>query len=78
MATKQTKKRITTKQKKQKKVILLEELNWKQIDAFDRKKTVFFLPISPLEEHGPHLPVGTDYLTARDAATEAIKLLNNH
>ena len=76
MTTKQTKKRITTKQKKQKKVILLEELNWKQIDAFDRKKTVFFLPISPLEEHGPHLPVGTDYLTARDAATEAIKLLN--
>ena len=53
----------------------LEEMNWKQIDALDRSKTIFFLPLSPLEEHGPHLPVGTDLLTARDAAKEAIKLL---
>jgi creatinine amidohydrolase/Fe(II)-dependent formamide hydrolase-like protein len=29
-----------------------------------------------MEEHGPHLPVGTDFLTARDAAMEAIKILN--
>jgi creatinine amidohydrolase len=58
------------------KLIQLEELNWKQIDALDRKKTIFFIPISPLEEHGPHLPVGTDLLTTRDAAKEAIKLVN--
>jgi len=58
------------------KIIKLEELSWKQIDALDREKTIFFLPISPLEEHGPHLPVGTDFLTARDAAIEAIKILN--
>ena len=57
-------------------IFQLEELSWKQIDAFDRKKTIFFLPISPLEEHGPHLPVGTDFLTARDSAKEAIKILN--
>ena len=53
----------------------LEEMNWKQIDALDRNKTLFFLPISPLEEHGPHLPVGTDFLVARDAAKEAIREL---
>ena len=53
-----------------------EELSWKQIDGLDRDKTIFFLPISPLEEHGPHLPVGTDLLTIRDATTEAIKILN--
>jgi creatinine amidohydrolase len=53
-----------------------EELSWKQIDGLDRDKTIFFLPISPLEEHGPHLPVGTDLLTVRDATTEAIKILN--
>jgi len=29
-----------------------------------------------LEEHGPHLPVGTDLLTAKDTATEAIRILN--
>ena len=58
------------------KIIKFEELNWKQIDNLDRDKTIIFLPISPLEEHGPHLPVGTDYLTTRDAVIEAIKTLN--
>jgi len=58
------------------KIVKLEELTWKQIEGLDKDKTIFFLPISPLEEHGPHLPVGTDLLTARDAATEAIKVLN--
>ena len=58
------------------KIIKFEELNWKQIEQLDKNKTIFFLPISPLEEHGPHLPVGTDLLTVRDAATEAIKFLN--
>jgi creatinine amidohydrolase len=57
------------------KVIQLEELNWKQIEELNKEKTIFFIPISPLEEHGPHLPVGTDYLTTRDAAREAIKAL---
>jgi creatinine amidohydrolase len=54
----------------------LEELNWKEIERLDRDKTVFFIPISPLEGHGPHLPVGTDLLIARDAAREAIRILN--
>ena len=58
------------------KVIQMEELSWKQIEGLDKKNTVFFLPISPLEEHGPHLPVGTDLLTAKDTATEAIRVLN--
>ena len=58
------------------KVIQMEKLSWKQIEGLDKKKTIFFLPISPLEEHGPHLPVGTDLLTAKDTATEAIRILN--
>jgi creatinine amidohydrolase len=58
------------------KIIKLEELTWKQIDELDRNKTIFFLPISPLEEHGPHLPVGTDLLTIKDVTYETIKILN--
>ena len=61
---------------KNSKIIKFEELSWKQIDKLDRNKTVFFLPISPLEEHGPHLPVGTDLLTIKDATNSAIKILN--
>lgn len=63
-------------QKNDTKIINFEELNWKQIERLDKNKTIFFLPISPLEEHGPHLPVGTDLLTVRDVAIEAIKFLN--
>jgi len=64
-----------TTSKNNNKLIKLEDLNWKQIDKLDRDKTIFFQPISPLEVHGPHLPVGTDLLTAQDAATEAVKIL---
>jgi creatinine amidohydrolase len=38
----------------------LEELTWPQIDAFDRQRTLFILPVGMLEEHGPHLPIGAD------------------
>jgi creatinine amidohydrolase len=53
-----------------------EELTWKKISELNKDKTVFFLPISPMEEHGPHLPVGTDFLIISDAVKEAIKIIN--
>ena len=44
----------------------------------DRETTIIFIPISPLEEHGPHLPVGTDFFTSQDAAKESImELISN-
>ena len=42
------------------KVYKLEELTWPQIDALDRQRTLFILPVGMIEEHGPHLPVGSD------------------
>ncbi|HEX6211908.1 MAG TPA: creatininase family protein [Methylomirabilota bacterium] len=41
------------------------------LDRLDRERTVVVLTVSPLEEHGPHLPVGVDALAARHFA-EAI------
>ena len=38
----------------------LEEMRWPTIDALDRERTIFILPIGMLEEHGPHLPIGSD------------------
>ncbi len=35
------------------------------LDALDRARTVVVLTVSPLEEHGPHLPVGVDAIAAR-------------
>jgi creatinine amidohydrolase len=49
----------------------LEELSTTALDALDRASTVILLTVSPLEEHGPHLPLGVDAFTARHFA-EAI------
>ena len=38
----------------------LAELAWPRIDALDRERTIFILPIGMIEEHGPHLPVASD------------------
>src|SRR2546425_4704787 len=35
------------------------------LDALDRARTAVVLTVSPLEEHGPHLPVGVDAIAAR-------------
>jgi creatinine amidohydrolase len=46
----------------------LEELSTPQLDALDRARTVILLTVSPLETHGPHLPLGVDAFTARHLA----------
>ena len=43
----------------------LEELSTPGLDALDRDRTVVILSVSPLETHGPHLPLGVDAFTAR-------------
>jgi creatinine amidohydrolase len=42
----------------------LEEMSFTDIDSLDRSKTIFFLTFGNLEEHGPHLPVGSDHFQA--------------
>jgi creatinine amidohydrolase len=49
-------------------VHLLEEMSTPALDALPRERTVIILTVSPLEEHGPHLPVGVDAFTARHFA----------
>ncbi|MCP4135360.1 MAG: creatininase family protein [bacterium] len=50
----------------------LDEMTYTEIKELDRSKTIFFLPISPIEQHGPHLPLGTDFYAAGDMAAMAI------
>jgi|SRR5690242_10346915 len=45
-------------------IFRLEELSYTQVEALDRARVVVLFSVSPLEEHGPHLPVGTDLLTS--------------
>ncbi len=52
-------------------VYRLEEMSTPDLDALDRAQTIIVLTVSPLEAHGPHLPVGVDAFAARHFA-EAI------
>lgn len=44
-----------------KKILKYEELSAPQVSHLDKEKAVVFIPISPLEGHGPHLPLGVDF-----------------
>jgi creatinine amidohydrolase len=46
-------------------VHLLEELSAPALDGLDRSRTAVILTVSPLEQHGPHLPLGVDAFAAR-------------
>jgi creatinine amidohydrolase len=45
-------------------VLKLDELCYTAVDQLDRATTLALLTVSPLEEHGPHLPLGVDLLDA--------------
>jgi len=45
------------------------------LDALDRARTVIILTVSPLEEHGPHLPLGVDAIAARHFAESTAERL---
>ena len=58
-------------------VLKLEELTYPEIDDLDRERSIFFLTFGNLEEHGPHIPVGSDYYQAvavRDRLIERLRV----
>jgi len=60
-------------------VLQLEELTFPEIDKLDREKTIFFLTFGILEEHGPHIPVGSDYFQSvgvRDRLIERLQAVH--
>ncbi len=51
-----------------------EELRYPMIQKFERGRSIAFLPVSALEVHGPHLPLGMDMFMARWQAEEGARL----
>ena len=49
-----------------------EEENWRDLDKLNKEETIVSLIISPLEEHGPHLPVGTDIFISKMVAEKIV------
>lgn len=56
----------------------LNDMNLKQMRALDRQRTVVLIPIGMVEEHGDHLPMGTDNFAAEALVMAAASWLLEH
>ena len=54
--------------------MLWEEATWQEMGALDRQRTIVVLPVGSVEQHGHHMPIGTDTILAAAVAVEAAKL----
>ena len=55
----------------------LVEMTWVEVEQLDKQTSVVILPLSPVEEHGPHLPLGTDLFGAADMAEWAARRIED-
>lgn len=53
-----------------------EELSVSQIETLDREGTILLLPLGSVEQHGRHLPVGTDTMLASEVSIAAARRLS--
>ncbi len=51
-----------------KKRYLLEQMTWPEAHEAFRRTSVVVIPIGSTEQHGPHMPLGTDFLVAENLA----------
>jgi creatinine amidohydrolase len=58
-------------------ILRYENLTHQDLSGLPREKTVVLLPAGPLEQHGPHLPLGTDALTAAYFAEQIARRLDS-
>ncbi|MCP5042439.1 MAG: creatininase family protein, partial [bacterium] len=56
-------------------IVRWETLNKKRFDEIDRSQAVVLVTCSPLEVHGPHLPLGADAFEGEGLAERAVSLL---
>ena len=52
-----------------------EELSVPEIERLDRDRTVLLLPIGSIEQHGRHMPLGTDTMIAMSVCRAAAERL---
>jgi creatinine amidohydrolase len=53
----------------------LMELTWREVDQLDRANTLAIVPTGALEQHGFHMPLGTDAYVAEAVAQAAMDRL---
>jgi len=55
----------------------LAEMTWYEVRDLDTQHCLVFLPISPLEQHGPHLPIGMDLYGAEYLSRKMAELFQS-
>jgi len=53
-----------------------EDMTWKEIEEKLKDTQTILVPLSPLEQHGPHLPVSTDYFRGYEVCKRAAEKTN--
>ena len=53
----------------------LSLLTWKEVKEIDKRKSIVFVVIAPIEEHGTHLPLATDIIEGEYWSKGAMKEL---
>jgi creatinine amidohydrolase len=51
--------------------LYLHENKWEDIESYLKKSQTIILPVGSVEQHGKHLPLGTDSILAQDIALDA-------
>src|SRR5215211_2489100 len=55
----------------------LERMTYPQVEQLATRTELALLPIGPPEAHGPHLPIGTDLIAARELCERAALALTS-
>jgi creatinine amidohydrolase len=50
------------------KPLILQEMTWTDVQEYLKANDMVIIPIGSTEQHGPHMPLGTDWLVAFDMA----------
>jgi len=48
--------------------LVLQDLTWVDVQEYLKSNDMIIIPIGSTEQHGPHLPLGTDYYTALEVS----------
>ena len=53
----------------------LEQMTYPQLQLLAARTELALLPVAPAEAHGPHLPLGTDLIAARELCERGARVL---
>jgi len=48
--------------------LVLQEMSWVDVQEYLEENDMVIIPLGSTEQHGPHLPLGTDHLTALEVS----------